>query len=442
LLGQSCHEAQADKLHAMTSCLLAALILQPNVAALSAPRTDAWWQERHKVHLERSKGPLDVAFLGDSITQGWEGAGKDVWAREFSGMKVGNFGIGGDQTRHVLWRLQNGELLPTQPKVAVIMIGTNNTAAREYTPENTAESVKNIVSTIRKGSPKTKILLLDVFPRALNKTEGPRVYVDKINSTLRSMKWDKNVQMLNIGRHFMNEAGVLDKELMPDVLHLSPAGYDIWGRAVREKIQEMLGKKKENLKGGKWVDLFDGKTLKGWSIVAGKATYRVEDGTIIGTTSVGGPDTFLRTDKEYTDFEMTFDARCHVKLNSGIQFRSRMDPGITGPQVEIMLTPGHSGHFWGAGMSTGWLSKEPSNPVPALNTNRVFRNEEWNSFRVVVKGAHFRTWINGLPVGDVVREDTVKTHPKGFIGLQVHGIPAGEGPYEAAWKNIKLRELK
>lgn len=429
----------------MTSFLLAAFLLQPapaDLATAAYPRTDPWWTERHKLCLDRSKEHLDVAFLGDSITQGWEGGGKEVWARDFGRWKTGNFGFSGDRTQHVLWRLANGELLPAQPKVTVIMIGTNNSGMAELTPAITAKSISAIVTAIRKGSPKTKILLLDVFPRGEQPDTDRRGYVVKIKEELDKIKFDKMVTRLDIGRHFMTEKGVLKKELMPDMLHLSPAGYDLWGRAVREKIDELLGAKKEDLKGGKWVSLFDGKTLKGWNPVGGKATYRVENGTIVGTTSVGGPDTFLRTAKEYTDFEMTFEARCDTRLNSGIQFRSRMDPGITGPQVEIMLSPGHSGHFWGAGMGTGWLSPEPSNPVAALNTNWVFRNDEWNSFRVVIKGARFRTWINGLPVGDIVREDTLKTHPKGFIGLQVHGIPEGQGPYEAAWRNIKLRELK
>jgi lysophospholipase L1-like esterase len=428
----------------MVSTFLAILSLQAPTAPAPEPRTDAVWQERHKALLQRSKEPLDVAFLGDSITHAWEWDGKDVWARDFSRWKAQGFGIGGDQTRHVLWRLANGELIPAKPKVVVLMIGTNNMASKEYTPDLTAKSIREIVDVILKGSPRTKILLLDIFPRAATPDDWSRRYVNDVNGYMDHQRWPKSVTRMSLARHFMDESQTVSREVMPDLLHLSPAAYDLWARAIREKIAELLGEPKESFPGGRWTSLFDGKTLQGWTPVAGTATYRVENGTIVGKTAEGSPNTFLRSAKEYKDFELTFEVKCDSRLNSGVQLRSRLNSGnwVSGPQVEIMLTPGHSGHFYGEGTDLGWLSREPSNPVPALNTHRVWRNGEWNSYRVVVQGPRFRSWINGLPVGDVVNEAITKTHPAGFIGLQVHGIGRGQGPFEVAWRNIKIRELK
>ena len=201
----------------------------------------------------------------------------------------------------------------------------------------------------------------------------------------------------------------------------------------------------------KWVSLFDGKTLDGWKVAShGKAKYEVKDGTIHGITIEGSPNTFLASEKEYGDFELEFEVKVHDKLNSGVQIRSRekavadVDANkqglgvFHGPQVEIEAGPGKAGYVYGESTKYGWLSPEPKND-PKL-THDFFKNGEWNNYRIVAKGPQIQTWINGHQVADLTHEEIYKTHPKGHIGLQVHGIAAGTGPYDVAWRNIRIME--
>lgn len=199
-----------------------------------------------------------------------------------------------------------------------------------------------------------------------------------------------------------------------------------------------------------WVNLFDGKTLTGWIQKNGTATYRVEDGTIIGTTKEGSPNSFLCSEKLYGDFELEFDVKVHNSLNSGVQIRSQTKEvpangkakfgRVNGPQVEIEASGANgaeAAYIYGEATGRGWLT-----PKDKLIPHKHMKDGEWNHFRVVAKGAHFQTWINGEQVSDLVDEEILKTHPKGFIGLQVHGIKKGTGPYDVAWRKIRLREIK
>lgn len=189
---------------------------------------------------------------------------------------------------------------------------------------------------------------------------------------------------------------------------------------------------------GEWIQLFDGKTLKGWGRLNGTATYRVEGGAIVGKTSEGSPNSFLCTEKEYGDFELEFEVKVDEELNSGVQVRSQTQDNPTrrvyGPQVEIEKSPGESGYIYGEATGRGWLT-----PEQELKPHNHMKNGDWNHFRVVAKGPRIQTWINGNKVADLTDEPIYKTHPKGFIGLQVHGVKAGTGPYEVAWKNIRLK---
>lgn len=201
-----------------------------------------------------------------------------------------------------------------------------------------------------------------------------------------------------------------------------------------------------------WISLFDGATLKGWKVAAhGKATYEVRDGTIVGTTVEGSPNTFLATEREFGDFELEFEVKVHDQLNSGVQIRSRgkteADVGegnvnsvgvFHGPQVEIEASPGQSGYIYGESTKYGWLSPEPKDPE---HSHEHFKNGEWNRYRIVAKGPRIQTWINGQPVADLTHDEIYRTHPRGRIGLQVHGIASGSGPYDVAWRNIRIREL-
>lgn len=200
-----------------------------------------------------------------------------------------------------------------------------------------------------------------------------------------------------------------------------------------------------------WVELFDGKTLNGWIQHNGYATFRVENGTIVGRTSTGSPNSFLCTTTHFGDFELEFEVKVHDELNSGVMIRARQKTEasgsgrndaigrVYGPQVEIEASGAdgaESGYIYGEATGRGWLT-----PDDELVPHKTMRDGQWNSFRVVAKGARIQTWINGNAIEDLADEEIYKTHGGGFIGLQVHGIPAGKGPYEVAWRKIRIRPL-
>jgi lysophospholipase L1-like esterase len=203
-------------------------------------------QARHMQFLKIvEKGEGDVIFLGDSITQGWEGQ-KKTWTEAFGAFKPVNLGISGEQTTHVLWRLTEGkEIEPLKPKLAVIMIGTNNTGA--HSAEQIAGGIKAIVAELQKQKPEMKVLLLGVFPRAGAPKDVAVVPADKLNPKIKAINDiiakfadDKKVFYKDIGPKFLNAEGGLDRKVMPDLLHLSAEGYKIWGEAIKEDIAKLV----------------------------------------------------------------------------------------------------------------------------------------------------------------------------------------------------------
>ena len=185
------------------------------------------------------KGNVDVLFLGDSITDGWRGSGKQVWEKNYAPLKAANFGIGGDRTQHVLWRLQHGELEGINPKVAVLMIGTNNLGGN--TDEQIAEGVKAIVEEIHKQKPETKVLLLGIFPRAASAKDSTRKKIKDINEMISKLDdGGKHVKYLDIGDKFLDAEGNLSKDIMPDYLHPNAKGYEIWAEAIDPTLKQML----------------------------------------------------------------------------------------------------------------------------------------------------------------------------------------------------------
>ncbi len=194
---------------------------------------------------------------------------------------------------------------------------------------------------------------------------------------------------------------------------------------------------------GDWVSMFDGDSLAGWTQRNGTATYRVEDNTIVGKTTKGSPNSFLCSDKLYGDFELEFEVKVDNRLNSGVQIRSQTKGGpkgrVNGPQVEIEASGAkgaEAGYVYGEATGRGWLT-----PAKRLKPHKHFKDGEWNKFRVVAKGPRIQTWINDQPIEDLTDEEIYKTHAKGFIGLQVHGIGKAAGPYEVAWRNIRIKEI-
>ncbi len=183
----------------------------------------------------RKKGGVDLLFLGDSITQGWND--NEVWKRFYGPRNAANFGIGGDRTQHVLWRIQNGELDGIEPKVVVLMIGTNN--ADNATTDEIAQGVTAIVEGLRHRLPKARILLLGIFPRG-EKPNETREKLGTVNAKIAGLDDGRHVKYLDIGKAFLNEDGTISREIMPDFLHLSPKGYRIWADAMEPTLWSML----------------------------------------------------------------------------------------------------------------------------------------------------------------------------------------------------------
>jgi beta-glucosidase len=228
--------------------LLTALILIASPSPLTAEEHDAikpvprqgGWLTRHQSFNKRvAEGNVDLVFIGDSITQGWEGSGKGVWAKFYSKRNAVNLGIGGDRTQHVIWRLDNGNIKDIKPKAAVIMIGTNNSGSN--TPEQIAEGVAVIVKQLRTKLPETRILLLAVFPRGTDKNDKRRQVNEKTNAIFMKLADGKHVHYLDLGPHFLAKDGTLSREIMPDLLHLSEKGYTIWAECMDAKLKELLG---------------------------------------------------------------------------------------------------------------------------------------------------------------------------------------------------------
>jgi beta-glucosidase len=225
------------------SLLLFTLSAGAHSAIEPVSRPESGWQDRHKnmnARVAEVGEKAQVIFIGDSITQGWENEGKQVWAKYYAHRQAINLGIGGDRTQHVLWRLENGNLKGLKPKAAVVMIGTNNSNGEDNTPGQIVEGVTAIVKKLRQTLPDTKILLLAIFPRSEN-WSAQRGKLAMINQALRRVADEKTVQWVDFGHLLLNDDGSIPRELMPDYLHLSPKGYGIWADAMEERLSTLLG---------------------------------------------------------------------------------------------------------------------------------------------------------------------------------------------------------
>jgi len=272
-------------------CVLALSLSAPTLSAQDAGADNPAVRKldrdipRHQEFLKRieqTQGAGDVVFLGDSITHGWEG--QTAWQEHFGSFHPVNLGIGGDQTSHVLWRITDGhELDHLKPKAAVLMIGTNNIGG--HTAEQIAGGIQAIVEELRRQKPDIKVLVLGVFPRG-NAADAERTLeqiaegvkpineelkkekpdVKRLNAAVRALtqqrgtipadKLNKKVAEINaiiaklddgkavffkdIGKEFLDQNGGLSGEIMPDYLHLSAKGYDIWGKAIKADIEKLI----------------------------------------------------------------------------------------------------------------------------------------------------------------------------------------------------------
>lgn len=200
---------------------------------------DGWLKRQDLLNQRAQAGDGQLVFIGDSITQGWEGSGKEVWDEFYGKRKAINLGISGDRTQHVLWRLQNGNTDDLNPKACVLMIGTNNSG--QNSGAEIADGVLAVVRELRFRLPQSKILILAVFPRGADANDARRKVNEAANETVAKFADNEFIHYMDIGENFLNEKGVLTREIMPDLLHLSQSGYRIWAESIEARLKTILG---------------------------------------------------------------------------------------------------------------------------------------------------------------------------------------------------------
>lgn len=229
----------------LAGLLFVSALQAANPALEPLDRKDKWWQDRHAANVAAfEKGDIELLLIGDSITHGWDSF-PDLYQKYFGKYKPVNLGFSGDQTQHVLWRLDHLPLDKIQPKVAQIMIGTNNIGntnktgeLRGSSPQEAAEGILAIVKKLQKQYPKLQIIVLQVFPRDEKPDDERRKKVEAINTELPALlKGLKNVELVDINAGFLDKDGTLPKSIMPDFLHPNKDGDDYWGKAVQPIIE-------------------------------------------------------------------------------------------------------------------------------------------------------------------------------------------------------------
>ena len=184
-------------------------------------------------------GPVRVAFLGDSITEGWSDRGIETWNEHFAPLSAINLGIGGDETQHVLWRIDHGSFDGYSPDVVVLLVGTNNLGNSHQDAGQTANGIRAVVHRLLEKFPRTKILLLGVFPRGAAADDPYRRQIKEINTSISQLEDNSRVFYLDIAEEFTSSDGSIPPEIMFDALHLSPAGYEVCADAIAPKVKEL-----------------------------------------------------------------------------------------------------------------------------------------------------------------------------------------------------------
>ncbi len=415
-------------------------------AVTPASRPDEWWVPRHEEKVARVKeGNVDLLMIGDSITHGWEGAGKPVWDAYYADRNAVDLGFSGDRTQHVLWRLDNGEIDGISPKLAVIMIGTNNW--KDNSAEEIADGVTAIVDKLRTKLPEMKILLLAIFPR--ENVEVPiREKLVQASALFSKCADGDMVHYLDIGRAFLDADGKLPESVMPDLLHPNETGYQLWAEAMEPSIAKLMGEIDAGKAPKGFERAFNGTDLSGWKGVLASpndnpekrkdllpddrakaqeeanalmlAHWKVEDGVL----HYDGKGFSIATDRDYGDFEMLVDWKIKELGDSGIYLRGA-------PQVQIWdpaKWPEGSGGLYNN-------EKNPKDPLVCAD-NPI---GEWNTFRIKMIGERVTVYLNDqLVVDNVILENywnrEIPIYPTGQIELQHHGS-------DLWFKNIFIREI-
>lgn len=203
----------------------------------------AWWKTRNAsfniiAQSERAKA-TKIVFLGDSITHNWEIPGREFWEKYFAPLDAVNFGISGDKTENILWRIRSGNFSgKMNPKLIVLMIGTNNWRDEASA---TARGVKQILEELKKSEPQAKILLLAIFPRGADKNDAGRQKNEAVNAIIKNYADNRRVFWQDINDVFLSKdaAQTLPRSLMPDLLHPSAEGHRLWAEAILSNVKKL-----------------------------------------------------------------------------------------------------------------------------------------------------------------------------------------------------------
>lgn len=222
--------------------------IQPAIRPDYSPEQRAAWMKRHEEFAGLARGGgIEVVFFGDSLTDYWRDRGRAAWDRHLAPLKAANFGISGDRTQQVLWRIDRGELDGIEPKVVVLLAGTNNLTpglgdnnlTPKNTPSETVAGVAAIVALFQHRRPRARILLHALFPRG-EPHDPLRRAVDETNAGLARLADGQRVHFLDVGPQFLSDDETISREIMPDLLHLNTRGYEIWAGALRGPLNELL----------------------------------------------------------------------------------------------------------------------------------------------------------------------------------------------------------
>jgi lysophospholipase L1-like esterase len=212
------------------------------LSILPTKQDTVWWLPRHEEKLaeKNAMARVDLVFLGDSITQAWEKEGADVWQDFYQSRNALNLGFNGDKTENVLWRLAHGEIDNIQPKLLVLLIGTNNAGHRMDKAEDTALGIKQILSVLAEKLPKTKVLLLAIFPRSAKPTQKLRMLNNEVNQIIGTFADDKNICFRDINHVFLDDEGRITSDVMNDFLHPNASQYQIFAEAIEHYIVQLM----------------------------------------------------------------------------------------------------------------------------------------------------------------------------------------------------------
>jgi N-acetylglucosamine-6-sulfatase len=227
---------------ALTLAALPTWATAQNTAIIPTPFQEA----RHDAFVEEARaGGIECLLMGDSITDWWRRTASELYEEHFAPLNCANFGIAGDRTQGVLWRMENGELEGYSPRLMMLMIGTNNLGGRRSTPNTPAEiamGIATIVTKFRTTFPDAKVLLLGVFPRGAEPASQYREPISQINELIANLDDGENVRFMDIGDAFLEPDGSISEEVMPDGLHPTARGYEIWAEAVMPAFRELMGR--------------------------------------------------------------------------------------------------------------------------------------------------------------------------------------------------------